>query len=132
MKRNEIIDKLKKYNLDSTRYIVISGAAMVLYGIKEETPDIDISVDISLGKELLNNYDVKIEKINNDGTKAYIINDELNFGINYYTENKAYIEDIPVQTVEDILFLKQMLNREKDKKDIELIKRYIKNKTSKY
>ena len=132
MKRNEIIDKLKKYNLDSTRYIVISGAAMVLYGIKEETPDIDISVDISLGKELLNNYDAKIEKINNDGTKTYIINDELNFGINYYTENKGYIEDIPVQTVEDILFLKQMLNREKDKKDIELIKSISKTKHPNY
>lgn len=130
MKRNEIIDKLKKYNLNPDRYILLSGAAMVLYGIKEETPDIDISVDKLLEKELLNNYDAKLEKINKDGTKAYIINDELNFGSNYYTENKAYINGIPVQKVEDILSLKLMLNREKDKKDIELIKKYIKKKTS--
>lgn len=130
MKRNEIIDKLKKYNLNLDRYIVISGAAMVLYGIKEETPDIDISVDKDYEENLLNNYNAKLEKINSDGTKAYIINDELNFGSNYYTENKAYINGIPVQKVEDILSLKLILNREKDKKDIELIKKYIKKKTS--
>ncbi len=130
MKRNEIIDKLKKYNLNLDRYIVISGAAMVLYGIKEETPDIDISVDKDYEEKLLNNYNAKLEKINSDGTKAYIINDELNFGSNYYTENKAYINGIPVQKVEDILSLKLILNREKDKKDIELIKKYIKKETS--
>ncbi len=130
MKRNEIIKELKKYNLDSKRYIVLSGAAMVLYGIKNETLDIDISVKESLEKELLNQYDAKIEKINIDGTKVYIINSELNFGSNYYTDRKNYIDNIPVQYVEDILSLKLMLNREKDKNDIELIKKYMKHKNS--
>ena len=44
MNREEIINELKKYNFDIKRYIVISSAAMVLYGIKDETPDIDISI----------------------------------------------------------------------------------------
>ena len=126
MKRKEIIDKLKQYNLDVKRYIIISGTAMVLYGIKEDTPDIDISITEDYEEELLENYLAVLEHTNPNGTHAYIINDELNFGIRYYSENKNFIDGLPVQKIEDILSLKQMLNREKDQKDIRLIKEYIK------
>ena len=44
MNKEKIVDILKKYNFDKDEYIVISGACMVLYGIKETTSDIDISV----------------------------------------------------------------------------------------
>ena len=43
MNRKEIIEKLKQYNFDKSNYIVISGAAMVLLGIKDKTSDIDIA-----------------------------------------------------------------------------------------
>ena len=44
MNKREIIEKLKKYNFDFSKYIVISGAAMVIHDVKEETSDIDIAV----------------------------------------------------------------------------------------
>lgn len=125
MNRSEIIKKLKEYNLDIKRYIIISGTAMVLYGIKEETPDIDISVTESLETELLEDYIALLEHTNPDGKMAYIINGELNFGQEYYTENKAYIEGLPIQKVEDILKLKQSLSRPKDETDIKRIMRFI-------
>ena len=119
MKRNEIIKKLKKYNLDIKRYIVISGTAMVLHGIKEETPDIDISVTEDLEEELLEDYLAVLEHFNPDGPQAFIINDELNFGTTYYSNDKEYIDGIPVQKINDILKLKLSLNRPKDKNDIQ-------------
>ena len=125
MNREEIIRKLKEYNLDVERYIIISGSAMVLYGIKDETPDIDISVTEDYEEELLENNIALIEHVSSDGTLSYIINDELNFGQNYYSTNKVFIEGLPVQSIEDIIKLKEFLNRDKDKKDLELIKRYL-------
>ena len=45
MNSSDIVNTIKKYHLKNDRYAIIGGAACVLHGIKEETHDIDISVD---------------------------------------------------------------------------------------
>ena len=123
--KKDIIDTLKKYNFDSTKYIVISSAAMVLLGIKDTTKDIDIAVSDDYYEYLLKNYNCKFERINEYGKKVYFIHDIINFSSTYYKNNRLIIEEIPIQTANDILELKLFLKREKDYKDIELIKEYI-------
>lgn len=123
MNRKEIIKELKNYNLDPKKYVVISGAAMVLYGFKDETPDIDIGVTKEYKKELLKKYDCVLE---NPETDAYIIDDVLNFGSYFYKRRREYIEGFPVMLVEDIIELKRKLNRTKDKKDLKLIFEHMK------
>ncbi len=125
MNKKDIIDTLKKYNFDSTKYIVISSAAMVLLGIKDTTKDIDIAVSDDYYEYLLKNYNCKFERINEYGKKVYFIHDIINFSSTYYKNNRLIIEEIPIQTANDILELKLFLKREKDYKDIELIKEYI-------
>lgn len=126
MNKNNIIDILKKYNFDNSKYLVISGAAMVLYGIKDSTNDIDIAVTKDYYNYLLSNYNCIFERVNEYGNSCYMMDNCINFGINYYSDNKEFIESIPVQSIEDLLQLKKYLNRDKDIFDIEKIKRYIK------
>ncbi len=121
MNRNEIIKVLKKYNFNPKKYVVISGAAMVLYGFKDETPDIDIAVTKEYEKELLENYKCELENITKDGKKAYMIDDVINFAANHYKRSKEYVNNFPVMKVKDLIELKQKLNRTKDKKDLKLI-----------
>ena len=132
MNKKEILATLKKYNLKSENFIIISSAAMVLNNIKEETKDIDISVDEEYEKELLKTYKCNLEREitdNNKKYKAYMIDDIINFSIHYYGEYKAKrIQNYNVQTVEEILKLKQRLNREKDQKDIKILKEEINKK----
>ena len=123
MNRKEIIEELKKYKLNPKKYIIISGAAMVLYGFKEETPDIDIAVTKDYKKELLSNYECVLE---NPEADAYIIDDTLNFATNYYKRRREYIEGFPVLTVEDLIFSKQKMNRKKDREDLKLIFKHMK------
>lgn len=125
MNKLDIINALKKYNLDKNEYIVISGAAMVLYGIKEETGDIDIAVSQNYYSYLLNNYDCIFKKVNEYGNKVYIIDNIIDFSTTYYKEEKVYVNAIPLQSLKDILKLKLNLNREKDKIDIEKIKEFL-------
>lgn len=42
MNKNEIIEKLKKSNLDKNEIIVISGASLVVHDIINDTEDIDL------------------------------------------------------------------------------------------
>lgn len=118
MNRKEIINYLKKYNFNPKKYIVISGAAMVLYGFKDDTPDIDIAVTKEYKKELLKKYNCVLENIEND---SYMIDDVINFGENFYKRRREYIEGFPVMKPMDIVDLKRKLNRAKDKKDLKLI-----------
>lgn len=121
LKRKQIIETLKNYNLDINNYVVISGAAMVLLGLKDTTSDIDIAVTKEYYDYLLANYDCTFERINEKNNKVYFINGIINFGVDYYNNDCLKIDGIPVQKPEDIKKLKEFLNREKDNKDIELI-----------
>lgn len=124
MTREELINNLKKYNFDNNKYLVISGGATVLLGIKDHTSDIDIAVTPDYYNYLINNYNCIFDRINEFNNKCYIIDNIINFGIDYYSEKKNIIDDIPVQTKEDLIKLKEFLNREKDKADIKKIKEF--------
>lgn len=125
MNKNDILEVLKRYNFDNNKYIVISGAAMVLLGIKDETTDIDIAVTDEYKKKLLENYKCHFERINEYGETCYMIDDVINFSVTYYEDNKEYVEKIPIQPIESILDLKQQLNRSKDESDILLLRKKI-------
>ena len=127
MNKQEIIDNLKKYNLDKKEYYILSGASLVLQNIKETTYDIDITVTKKLEQYLLNNYKCEIEKIDENNIKVYYIDNILNFSTNLYNKDEIIIyNNYPVQSLEAIIKLKTKLNRTKDIRDIELIKKHIK------
>ena len=118
MNRKDIIKYLKKYNFNPKKYLVIGGAAMVLYGFKDETRDINIATTKEYKKELIKNYNSVIEDLEND---TYMIDDTISFGSNNYKRRKEYIEGFPVIEVVDLIFMKKKLNRPKDRKDLKII-----------
>ena len=62
MNKEEILNKLKEYNLDSHKFIIIGSAALVLNGIKEACHDIDIAVTKEYNDFLLNNFKCDFER----------------------------------------------------------------------
>lgn len=119
--KEKIIKILKEYKLDTNKYIVVTGSAMVLLGLKETTNDIDISVTEEYYDYLLTKYNCTFERISEYNNKVYFIDKIINFGKDYYSNDNLRIEGIPVQKIDDIKKVKIHLNREKDKKDIEII-----------
>ena len=117
---------LDSASLDKDSFIIISGAALVMYGIKEFTSDIDISVSKEYLDFLLNNYAWTIEKFDEkNNTYVYFIDDVINFSTNYYDVDNHIVDGYRLQTIASILELKEKLNREKDKNDIIKIKEYM-------
>lgn len=127
MNKKQILEVLKKYHLDPTQYIVISGAAMVIYGLKKETQDIDIAVTKELYQKLEKEYECELEKYD-EATQCniYYIDHILNFGTNFYDEkNYVYVDGIRVQDINGIIRLKKKLNRAKDKIDLIKIENFL-------
>ena len=126
LNKDDIIKILNDYHLDKNNYLVISGAAMVLLGIKEYTTDIDIAVTDEYYSYLLSNYNCTYERTNEFNHNCYLIDNIINFGIDYYSDNYVNVDGIPVQTHNDLILLKEFLHRAKDSDDIKLIKEKIK------
>ena len=125
MKKSEIIETIDKYELDKSKFIVISGASLVLHDFIESTSDIDIYCNEEYYNYLLENYNCKFERINELGKTAYIIDDVINFADSYKPNNIDIIEGINCSSLRDILELKEYLNRDKDKEIIRRLKKYF-------
>ena len=123
MNKQEIINVLNKYNFDKNDYIILSTASLVLKGIKEKANDIDLAVSEKLLNEILEKYPCTLKE------KGVYTFDKFDIGLNYFNEDKIIVEGFQTQTVNSVLKLKQTLNREKDKIDINLINDYL-NKNS--
>ena len=116
--KDDIIRILHEYNLDSNKYVVIADAAMVLYGLKEYSRDIDISVSDDYYGELLSQNSCTFKEVNSLGECIFFIDDIINFGKTYYDNEKNVIAGIPVLTANKVLKIKEKLGREKDKTDL--------------
>lgn len=123
--KKDIYNIINNYKLDKDKLIIISGAAMVIHGLKESTRDIDLSVTKDYYEYLINNYDCMLEKINEFGHAVYYIGNYINFGVDYFPDDYINIGGLNVQSLESIKKLKEYLNREKDKYDLQLINKRL-------
>ena len=100
----QIYEILKSKGFLKEEFIILSGASLVLQGIKDFTNDIDIAVSRTYLNFLLNNYQCEIEFYNKEENfYVYYIDDIINFSTNY--NNAPYIikNGYKVQTLESIV-----------------------------
>ena len=125
MNKKQIIETIEKYKLDKSKFIVISGAALVLLEQEKAAKDIDIWCYNDYYDYLLSNYDCKFERTNEFGEKAYLIDNIINFGVSFKPKNVEIIEGIQCSSLRDVLELKKFLNRDKDKYIISKLEKYL-------
>lgn len=127
MTKNEIFDKLENLNLDKDKYIVLSGASLVVQGIIDETHDIDLSCSNSYFSTIDWDY-LKIGKILPGASDKIKCFDVFEIGTNfYYTNDIVKINGYNFLSIEKCLEFKKLFNRKKDKKVIEKIDMYLCN-----
>ena len=111
MMKEEIFKELEKLDLPKDKYIVISGASLVVQGIIEETDDIDLVCS----KELYDNLDWPT-RIGAFGIEVkYKDCFEISYNL-YEYQNVTLINSYRFLSLEDCLEIKKRLNRPKDKK----------------
>ena len=123
MNRNDIIEKLKRFPYDRKEYWVITGAAMVLYGIRELIHDIDMGCTPEMADRL--EEEGYLYKYTPDGNRWFKIGDDIEVFENWLFDKVVSVEGIPVISVKGLMKMKQKLGREKDKRDLRLIEEYM-------
>ena len=69
--KKQIIARLEELHLDDTKYWLITGGAMVLYGLREQTSDIDLGCTSDLA-DLLQQEGFPVERMP-DGTRKIVV-----------------------------------------------------------
>lgn len=125
LNKEKIVDKLKQLNFPKNDYCIMTGAALVLYGVRQETADIDIGCTSKLFNELQQRgFEIATEKVH----KGILIDGCIEIFEDWMPENKCFIQEIPVADILDIRKYKEQLRRDKDLRDIELIDSFLERK----
>lgn len=95
---------------------------MVLYGIREQTHDIDMGCTSAMADKLVT--DGYSHQLTESGNRKFNYGDDIEIFENWKCGSIEHIEGIPVISLEGLIEMKQELGREKDLKDIALIKAF--------
>ncbi len=123
LNKEEIIRLLKEAAFDAGEYWVMSGAAMVLYGIRDVTRDIDLGCTSKLADELEGRgYP---SEVLSDGSRRIVFSEEIELFENWIEDQAVLLEGIPAVSLKGLIRMKEKLGREKDRNDILLIKEHL-------
>lgn len=123
MNKKDIVFRIKNSVLIGEEFWVIMGAALVLYGIKDQTNDIDIGCSIkSFDKLIKEGYPLKTSR---SGKRKIQLEEKISVYEDWKTDEIISIEGIPVADISSIIRDKKNLAREKDLQDIRLINDFL-------
>ena len=124
MKKIELLNLLEELVFPKDEYYVLSGASLVLRGIREEANDLDLCISEELFNQIKDKFNLIQEKKNECG--FYKINDNLEIVVDKKDDFKMEIgENYNLEDLQTILDFKIKRNKPKDQKDIENIKKYL-------
>ena len=124
MKKIELLNLLEELDFPKDEYYVLSGASLVLRGIRKEANDLDLCISEELFNEIKDKYNLAEGNKNECG--FYKINDNLEIVVNKKEDFKMEIgEKYNLEDLQTILDFKLKRNKPKDKDDIENIKKYL-------
>lgn len=116
MKKAELLAAIERLPFNKEDYWVIAGSAMMLYGLREETADLDIGITPRLADQLeAEGYPVTLRP---DGRRKIEYPGDVDLSEKFLFDRVEMIDGIPVISLEGLLEMKRRLNRPKDQPDI--------------
>ena len=130
MDRQEILNRLMAFPYDRDEYWVITGSAMVMYGIKEHAGDIDLGCSVKMA-DLLES-DGYLYGRTKDGNRWFKVGESIEIFESWLYGSTIKMEGFRVISLNGLIEMKEKIGREKDFKDIALIKSFLKVKEELY
>lgn len=120
MNRTQLLERLSALPFDKKEYWLAAGGAMVFYGFREETRDVDLGCSTRMANVLeQEGYPTTVLK---DGTRRIEFADNVEIYENWLQDKVIMQEGYPVVSVCGLIRMKENLGREKDFRDIVLIR----------
>lgn len=125
MNKKDIISELERFPFDRNEYWLITGSAMVLYGIREQTHDIDMGCTEKMADLL--EKEGYLCKITSEGRRYFKYGELIEIFEGWICDHADEVEGYQVISIRGLIEMKRSLGREKDLRDIKLIEEYLKD-----
>lgn len=102
---------------------LITGAALVMHGVREETGDIDMGCTTGAADRL--EADGYLYKVTEDGNRWFKIGSDVEVFENWLCGSVELLDGYPVMSLQGVREMKRRLGREKDLRDIRLIDAFL-------
>ena len=122
MEKEELLKVIENLKISKDEFTVLSSGALVLRGIYKDAGDLDIAVTKKGLEELSKNYNL-IKKENG----WYIVSDKVECVPDDMQNRREKVGEYFVQEINDYLKYLKSSNREKDKKRIPIVEKYIRS-----
>ena len=123
MNKAEILEQLDRFPYDRREYWVLTGAAMVLYGIRSQTADIDLGCTAQMADQLeAGGY---LYQRTSDGKRWFQYGPSLEIFEDWLAGSPVSAEGFQLVSLPGLLEMKQQLGREKDLRDLALIRQFM-------
>ena len=119
MNKTELLARLRALPWDPAEYWLVAGGAMVLYGLREQTHDVDLGCSTKLA-DALQAQGCPFRRAA-DGKRSFRPDDGLELFEGWLCGSVVPVDGVPVVSLRGLLEMKQALGREKDRKDAALI-----------
>ena len=120
MNKADILQKLRDLSWPAEDYWVVAGAAMVLYGLRPETRDLDLGCTTARA-DALEAAGVPFRHMDDGSGRWFALSGDVEVFENWFADRVALVEGVPVVSLKGLRDMKQALGREKDLRDIALI-----------
>ena len=128
MNRKELMDKyfefLKVEGLVNEEVVVGFGGAMLMWGLREETGDLDLGVSVEVFERIVSEKKLVVKELVGSVSKCLAKWDGC-VDIHPVSVGGVVADGVLVDSLEKILEGKLLLNREKDQKDIVRLKELL-------
>ena len=123
MKKEDIFIKLGKFPCRMEGFWLVTGAALVMFGVREETEDIDLGCTAEAADRL--EADGYLYRVMEDGNRWLKIDHETEVFENWLCGSVEILDGVPVVSLQGLREMKRRLGREKDLRDIRQIDAFL-------
>ncbi len=126
MDKNDILRELSAFPYDRNDYWIITGGAMVMYGIREQTHDIDLGCTTEMA-DLLEQGGYLVKRTD-DGKRKFRYGQNIEVFEKWLYDTAQKKDGFNVISIDGLKQMKRLLGREKDMRDLQLIEDFMNKK----
>ena len=124
MTRADILERLRALDWPADEYWLVAGGAMVLYGLRAETHDLDLGCTTARA-DALEAAGVPFEEMSDGSGRRFTVSGDVEAFENWLMDRVELVDGVPVVSLQGLREMKRALGREKDLRDVARIDAFL-------
>ena len=124
MTRADILERLRALDWPADEYWLVAGGAMVMYGLRPETHDLDLGCTTARA-DALEAAGVPFEEMSDGSGRRFTVSGDVEAFENWLMDRVELVDGVPVVSLKGLREMKRALGREKDLRDVARIDAFL-------